>query len=131
MLEFNHNFISFQNSIEWYKDSLQGPILLKTDENNFFHKVTTYSNDLSFGKEVTFESISLVDKGRYICRVHEKVSPYHHQPGKKACTIERKSYKLLYKQPSFLEETGTKSILVTPQKNCFVDTNEEVKRILL
>ena len=79
--------ISFQDSIEWYKDSLQGPILLKTDDNNFFHKVTTYSNDLSFGKEVTFESISLVDKGRYICRVKEKGSAYHHQPGENILII--------------------------------------------
>ena len=75
-------YFDFQNSIEWYKDTLQGPVLLKTNEN-FYHSVTTYANEFSFGKELTFDNVSLVDKGRYICRVEEKASPYHNQPGKK------------------------------------------------
>ena len=83
----NHHqgfFLVFlQNSIEWYKDSLQGPVLLKSD-TNFYHKVSTFSNDLSFGKEISFDSVSLVDKGRYVCKVAEKGSAYHNQPGKQS-----------------------------------------------
>jgi hypothetical protein len=73
--------IVFQDSIEWYKDSLDGPILLKSD-SKFYHKITTYSNELSFGKEISFDSVSLVDKGRYICKVAEKNPDYHNPPGK-------------------------------------------------
>jgi hypothetical protein len=67
--------------MEWYKDSLQGPVLMKSNDQ-FYHKVTTFSNDLSFGKEISFEKVNLVDRGRYICRVAEKGSAYHNQPCK-------------------------------------------------
>jgi hypothetical protein len=84
-------FFSFQDSIEWYKDSLEGPIALKNDSRSH-RKITAYSSDLSFGKEIFFNSATLADKGRYICKVAEKSPDYHNPPGKK-CTP------LIYERP--------------------------------
>ena len=78
--------IFLQDSIEWYKDSLQGLVLLRSD-SNFYHQVSAFSNDLSFGKEISFDSVSLVDKGRYVCKVAEKGSAYHNQPGDQSIII--------------------------------------------
>lgn len=76
----NNFFVIQQDSIEWFKDSLQGHVPLRSDTNSYY-KIRTFSNELSFSKEISFDSVNLIDKGRYVCKVAEKASDYHDQPG--------------------------------------------------
>ena len=59
------------DSIKWYKRTLSGERLLKTNKVNSY-KISTYNTDFSFGSQLLFRNVSLRDKGRYICKVKSR-----------------------------------------------------------
>ena len=60
-----------ENSIQWYKHTLSGERLLKSNKG-INYEIKSYTTDFSFGSELLFQNISLRDKGRYICKVKSK-----------------------------------------------------------
>ena len=60
-----------EDSIQWYKHSLDGERELNSNKDNSY-EINTYSTDFSFGSELLFRNVSLRDRGRYICKVKSR-----------------------------------------------------------
>lgn len=97
-----------ENSMEWYKDTLNGERILGKDNNRY--EVVSTSTNYSFSKELLLANVSLGDKGRYVCRAKPSKSPYNRRSNNynEDPTTREKSFDLtvLALEPPVLVETN-------------------------
>ena len=68
------------DKIQWFKITEIGDVELNEETsleiNKGLYKIVTTSTHFSFSKELVFPNVSLIDKGRYMCRVTMERNPY-------------------------------------------------------
>jgi hypothetical protein len=103
------------DSLEWYKDTLNGEKRLVNNANSRY-KVTDTSTDFSFSKELSVPKVTLGDKGRYVCRGRLlKSMPYQ------SSTNRRSSF---YGQENNLQQELSFKLNVLPlEPPVFIQTN--------
>jgi hypothetical protein len=104
-----YNFTA--DSIQWYKHTLSGERLLKSNRDNSY-EINTYTTEFSFGSELLFRNISLRDKGRYICKVKSR---YEINKNNRRSNNNRRSYKQVGEYGSRRNKLSKKDDLYTKQ----------------